>query len=267
MNGLSLPTRFGRPPAGRSPLVGTVVTLPDVGLAELTASVVDFVWLDLEHGALGVGDVQPLAIAARAGGAATLARLPAPPPGAVGRVLDAGVDGVVVPRVEAAGQAAEVVERLHHPPAGSRGLATRRASGYGLGAGRDEPPLCVVQIESAAGVAAAAEIAAVEGVDALVVGCADLAVSLGERAGEGSDRLREAILGVQAAAAGAEIASGVAGPDDPELLARLADGRSELLVLGADVRLYAGALDTAVRELRSRSAPGAPEQEEAHVCT
>src|SRR5215210_1002071 len=52
-------------------LAGTAVTLPDVSLAELTASAMDFVWIDLEHGALSARDVQPLAIAARSAGAAS----------------------------------------------------------------------------------------------------------------------------------------------------------------------------------------------------
>src|SRR3954451_23126582 len=57
------------------PLVGTVVTLPDVALAELTAGTADFVWIDLEHGALSARDVLPLAVAARAAGAASPGRL------------------------------------------------------------------------------------------------------------------------------------------------------------------------------------------------
>ena len=53
--------------SARDLLVGTVLTLPDVALAELSASAFDFVWIDMEHGALGCADVQALAIAARAG--------------------------------------------------------------------------------------------------------------------------------------------------------------------------------------------------------
>jgi 2-keto-3-deoxy-L-rhamnonate aldolase RhmA len=241
-------------------MVGTVVTLPDVALAELTASFFDFVWIDLEHGALDAADVQPLAVAARAAGAACFVRVPAPGDSALGRALDAGVEGVVVPRVERAADAARAVERLHHPPRGSRGTAARRASAYGLAGTTGEAPSCVIQIESAAGVEAAGELAGVEGVDALVVGCADLALSLGEPAVSASPRLREAVAAVQLAAADAGIESGVAGPDDPELLSRLAGGRADMLVLGADVRLYARALDTAARRLRA-----APEREEAHV--
>src|SRR5688572_20848990 len=111
---------------GREPCVGTVVTLADVALAELSATALDFVWIDLEHGALGPAEVQPLAIAARAGGAASLVRLGVAAPAVIGATLDAGVDGIVVPRVDSAAEAARVVEGLRHPPLGARGFAARR---------------------------------------------------------------------------------------------------------------------------------------------
>ena len=174
------PPRFGTRLRGRETLVGTVLTLPGVALAELLAEPLDFVWIDLEHGALDAGDVPPLAVAARAAGCAALVRLASSdrvPPA----ILDAGVDGVVAPRVESAAQARRLADRLRHPPRGSRGFAARRASGYGrAGAARRRAadPVLLAQIESAAGVEAAEEIAAVDGVDALVVGCADLALAL-----------------------------------------------------------------------------------------
>ena len=245
--------------------LGTVVTLPDVALAELTASALHFVWIDLEHGALGAAEVQPLAIAVRAAGAASLVRLSPGGHAAIGTALDAGVDGVVVPRVDTAAEAARVVERLHHPPHGSRGSAVRRASAYGRAPEPGQRPVCMVQVESAAAVDEAEAIAAVDGVDALVVGCADLALALG--AEPRSDRFREAVSEVQRAAEGAGIASGVAGPHDPALLAELAGGRSTVLVLAADVRIYARALDACMGELRRELALRAPQQEESHVST
>jgi 2-keto-3-deoxy-L-rhamnonate aldolase RhmA len=232
----------------RDTLVGTVLTLPSAPLAELVAESVDFVWIDLEHGALDGRDVPTLAVAARAAGAAAFARLPSADAAALATVLDAGVDGVVAPRVDSAAAARKLVERLHHPPRGSRGFAARRAQGYGRAATHAPvEPLCLVQIESPAGVAAAAEIAAVDGVDALVVGCADLALSLGVEP-------RDAIPEVQRAAAAQGLASGIAGPEDAELLLELAGEHSTLMVCSADVRLYARAVDEAVAPLRAREA-------------
>jgi 2-keto-3-deoxy-L-rhamnonate aldolase RhmA len=182
-------------------------------------------------------------------------------------VLDAGVEGVVVPRVERAAEAERVIERLHYPPRGSRGLAARRASSYGQDDGQPADAVCMVQVESREAVDEAASIAAVEGVDALVVGCGDLALDLDEDIGRGATRLAEAIAHVQSACAATGIASGVAGPDDPDLLVELAGAGSSVLVLGADVRIYARALRAAFGRLEERSAREAPEPEEAHVRT
>jgi 4-hydroxy-2-oxoheptanedioate aldolase len=253
--------------SAREPLVGTVLTLPDVALAELSASAFDFVWIDMEHAALGCADVQALAIAARAAGTASLVRVRDARDGVTGPLLDAGVDGIVVPRVDGATDAARAVERLSYPPHGSRGFAARRASGYGRQTGLRPRPVCMVQVESEAAVDDADAIAAVDGVDALVVGCADLALSLGADANLSSAGFRDAVGHVQKAADAAGIASGVAGPDDPALLAELAGGRSTVLVLAADVRIYARALDTGTQNLRRELALRAPEQEESHVST
>jgi 4-hydroxy-2-oxoheptanedioate aldolase len=259
---------FGRRLRSREPLMGTVVTVPSVALAELVAEPVDFVWIDLEHGALGVADVQPLAVACRAADAIALVRLPCDDVPGIGAILDAGADGVVAPRLETADCAARLVERLRYPLRGSRGLAARRGSRYGRqgSPGGSADPLCLVQIESPRGVEAAADIAAVDGVAALVVGCADLSQSLGEEGRLlGSPNVVDAVEHVQLAAAAAGIASGIAGPDDPVVLAELAAGRSTVLVLSADVRMYARAVDSAVAALRREQAARAPEPADAHV--
>jgi 4-hydroxy-2-oxoheptanedioate aldolase len=116
-------------------------------------------------------------------------------------------------------------------------------------------------------VEAAGAIAEVDGVDAVVVGCADLALDLGEAPGELGGRLRDAIASVQDACAAAATHCGVAGPDDPSRLSELSAGRSSLLVLGADVRIYARALRDSLTRLCDQSAHDAPEREEAHVRT
>ncbi|MGI8781857.1 MAG: aldolase/citrate lyase family protein, partial [Solirubrobacteraceae bacterium] len=102
-----------------------------------------------------------------------------------------------------------------------------------------------VQIESVAGVEAAAAIAAAEGVDALVVGCADLSLSLGERPGVDSPRLQEAVGRVRRAARGAGVAFGIAGGADGSA----GDG-ADLVLHSVDVRLYARGADVAATSVR-----------------
>jgi 2-keto-3-deoxy-L-rhamnonate aldolase RhmA len=228
------------------PLVGTVLSLPGVALAELAAAPFDLVWIDLEHGALGVGEAQELAVAAQGAGCAALVRLPRWDWERLPAVLDAGVDGVVGPAVETPAQAAALAARLRYPPGGRRGYGPRRAAR----AGSPAAPALVVQIESATAVEAAPAIAAVPGVDALVIGAADLSFDLG--APLDLDAIAPAAAAVREAARSAGIGFGVAGPGDPEALS---GSRPSLLVGSVDVRVYAKAADDLAAALRAALAP------------
>lgn len=235
--------------------IGTVISFGDPALAELAATPLDFVWLDLEHGALTVRDVQPLTIAAQAAGASVLVRVPAIGSESIQPSLDCGVDGIVAPKIESANEAAALVHRLRFPPHGSRGFGPRRAGGYGRAAdfARSEAARveCVVQVESPAGVEAAHEIAVVPGVDAVVVGCADLSLALGAPGDLGSADLAAACDGVASAAANGGIAWGLAAGGDVADVAQLARRGPDLLLYSADVRLYAAAVDAAVARLKA----------------
>lgn len=238
--------------------LGTVLSVPDAALAEIVCERFDFVWIDLEHGQLGARDAQTMAIAARAAGCPALVRLPHFDSELLPALLDAGIDGVVAPRLEHAAAAERLVGRLRYPPWGSRGMAPRRANSYGRAPGPGSAAVaCVVQIESAKAVENAAEIAAVEGVDALVVGCSDLSLDLGTPGELESAPLLAAIRHVQEAAAGAGVASGIAAHGPAPALARLLAGRSTIVVYSSDVRLYARAVDDAVAGLAQVLAAGA----------
>jgi 4-hydroxy-2-oxoheptanedioate aldolase len=233
--------------------VGTVISLPDVALAELAGAALDFAWIDLEHGALCVRDAQALAIALTAAGCEAHVRLPDAASEALGPVLDAGVDGVVLPRVEDAEAARRIVQRLRYPPAGTRGFGPRRAGAYGRVAAPWAPAearvTCTVQIETPAGVEAAAEIAAVEGVDAIVLGCADLSLALDAPQDLSSRPLADAADRVAAAAAAAGTRFGLAAGGAFEEIAALAGSRADHVVFSADVRLYSRAVDAAMNAL------------------
>ena len=105
----------------------------------------------------------------------------------IGRALDLGAEGIVVPQVHATADARDVVSWLQYPPAGKRGVALfNRGTAYGSRGHAavdefNEQVLGVIQIESQAAVDAAAEIAALDGVDVLFVGPSDLTHALGVR--------------------------------------------------------------------------------------
>ncbi|HEX7299597.1 MAG TPA: aldolase/citrate lyase family protein [Solirubrobacteraceae bacterium] len=232
-------------------LLGTVLACRDPGLAELAGAHFDLAWIDLEHSALDIADVPPLALALTAARCDPLVRLPSSQFERFAAVLDVGIDGVVVPRLETAAEAADVVARMHYPPAGTRGFAARRGAGYDGQVRDDDGPACLVQIESRAAVTAAPEIAEIHGVDALVVGSADLALDLGVPAELTGVAMRAALAAVRDAAHGAGAAFGLAVSGEPEVIAGAAGGCADLIVYSADVRIYAKALDEAGARLRT----------------
>lgn len=224
-------------------VLGTVIACPDLALGEVAAAHLDFLWIDLEHSPLTVQDVLGLSLAARAGGAGTLVRLARADSELLQVLLDLGVDGVIAPRVDSAVAARELAAAMRYPPLGTRGFAHRRASGFGVVPPRDdEPPLCLVQIESRRAVEAAGEIAATAGVDGLILGPNDLAGDLGVAQDLGGGELHEAMAAVARAAARTGKLSGLAAGGDPEVVHDLLGDGPTLLAYSADLRIYAEAV-------------------------
>jgi 2-keto-3-deoxy-L-rhamnonate aldolase RhmA len=136
----------------------------------------DWLGVDLQHGAVEVCDVPGLLRVTERHGIPVLTRMPGHDKAAIGRVIDAGVDGVIVPSVESAAQAQALVEAVRLPPGGSRSTGAARLS-FGVTSGSE--PLLLPMVETRAGRDHAAEIAAVDGVDGIFLGPYDLSVSLG----------------------------------------------------------------------------------------
>ncbi|MGH2847827.1 MAG: HpcH/HpaI aldolase family protein [Thermoleophilaceae bacterium] len=241
-------------PEGGRPLVGTVVSCADPALAESLAHAFDFVWIDLEHGAITLRDMQTLTLAVQGRGCAAHVRLARWDSEQLSAVLDAGVDGVVAPMVETGQEATALVRRLRYPPKGSRGFGPRRAGGYGRTGGYWASPeatvSCTVQVESSAAVDNVAAIAAVDGVDALVVGTADLSLALGAPQELDAPVLRDAIGKVESAAALDGVSFGIAAGGDPRAVRDLVARPPRLVVYSVDLRLYAAAADAAAAETR-----------------
>ena len=160
----------------------------------------DFVVLDQEHGPGGSLELEHHLRAAQAVGLPALVRVPDTGRAAILAALDAGADGIVVPHVVDAGGAEAVIAAAHYPPRGRRGFATStRAGHYGAVAleehlRRASETCVVVQIEDAEAVPRSAEILAVPGVSGVLIGTADLSLSLGHT-GSGPNPQVEAAIG------------------------------------------------------------------------
>jgi len=134
----------------------------------------EWVGIDVQHGDLELVDVAPLA---RVSPVPVLVRLASHDAAQLGRVLDAGVDGVIVPAVESADQARRLVQAAYFPPRGRRSAGLARVSLLG----RRDQPLLLPMVETRAGLDHVDDILGVDGVDGVFVGPYDLSLSLGQK--------------------------------------------------------------------------------------
>ena len=179
------PTLRRRIQAGET-LFGAWASLGSPGSAELLGrSGLDWVVVDLEHGYTTEAELLAHLTAIELTGTAALVRPQSGERLRIGRALDLGAEGIVVPRLDTIEQVVEAVTFLRYPPTGQRGVAllTRGArlgtvNHAGVAALNDDI-VGIIQIESPAALEAADAFAATDGVDVLFVGPADLSHSLG----------------------------------------------------------------------------------------
>ena len=168
-------------------VLGTWVSIGHPAIVEAAARAgFDFVLIDTEHTTMSLETVAELARAAAAspGELGVIVRPAWNDPVRIKRILDIGVDGIMVPMIDTPDAATELVRATRYPPDGDRGIASGRAAGYGQNfvdyvAEEHRSLLTIAQIETPTGVEHASDIAAVDGIDALFVGPADLSASLG----------------------------------------------------------------------------------------
>jgi 4-hydroxy-2-oxoheptanedioate aldolase len=163
--------------------LGGWCVIPSAFSAELMGrSGFDWVCVDAQHGVIGYDQMALMLQALAISGTPAFVRVPWNTPSDIMKALDAGAQGVIVPMVNSAEEARSAVAACRYPPEGYRSWGPIRAalgvSGYSP-ATANRRTVVAVMIETAAGVAAAAEIVSVPGVDAVYVGPNDLAVSHG----------------------------------------------------------------------------------------
>jgi 4-hydroxy-2-oxoheptanedioate aldolase len=175
----------------RRVLAGEVTFGAFAGLASPIAAEIlgrtglDWAILDLEHSTLTETDLLAGIYALQATSATALVRVEEGTRLRIGRALDFGAEGLMIPRLETLEQVQDAVSWMRFPPDGGRGLAlSTRGAGQSSVAHADVQklnalPLGIIQVESPLAVAAADAIAAIDGVDVLFVGPTDLSHSLG----------------------------------------------------------------------------------------
>lgn len=222
-------------------LVGAWLSIGHPAVAEVTAAQgFDFVLIDTEHTPLGLETVENMSRGVEAANDTTntIVRVPSNDPVCIKRTLDIGVSGVMVPMIETVDEAKAVVNAVRYPPSGIRGIASGRATKYGdefkeYVESANESIFTTVQIETQTGLENADAIAAVDGIDALFVGPADLSANLGVFAEWENSRLNEAIDTVVQAAERADVSVGTLVIDPTDIEMRVRQG-FDYLIVGKD---------------------------------
>lgn len=217
----------------------------------------DAVYVDLEHTATSFETVSLLCTGAIAAGITPLVRVPSHQPDQLTRSLDVGAMGVIVPHVETADEAAVVADACRFPPRGHRSVAGPNPSNrYRPRPQRelldafDAQTIVAVMIETPGAVARADEIAAVPGVDMVMLGPHDLTAEMGILGDFRAPAFLEATRAVARACREHDVIFGIAGIRDQELLTELVGLGLRFVSAGTDVGFMAEAAGAQVRRLR-----------------
>jgi 2-dehydro-3-deoxyglucarate aldolase/4-hydroxy-2-oxoheptanedioate aldolase len=250
-------SRFREKMQGGQVCLGTVISFTEPAVTEALCHDLDFVWIDMEHGALTVETVQSHVMATKGSPAAPLVRVPWNDPVLIKPVLDLGAAGIIVPLVRTADEARRAVAACLYPPEGIRGFGPRRPSNYGRLGG---PAFCrklnqevmpILQIEHIDAVNSIEDILAVPGVASLVIGPNDLSGSMGHMGEPRHPDVVRAIETVIQKARRANMFVGIGIGNDPDLTIDWLNKGMNWVAMGSDFGLMLRALDEVGGKVRS----------------
>jgi 4-hydroxy-2-oxoheptanedioate aldolase len=163
--------------------LGAWLTIPSGFSAEIMAHAgFDWVCVDMQHGVIDYQQMVVMLQAVSSTAVTPLARVPWNEPGIIGKTLDAGARGVIIPMVNTRAEAERAVWSCRYAPEGGRSYGPLRANysaGFDYFEHANDDVLCIVMIETRDAVARVDEILSVPGIDAVYIGPADLSITLG----------------------------------------------------------------------------------------
>jgi 2-keto-3-deoxy-L-rhamnonate aldolase RhmA len=218
----------------------------------------DWLFIDAEHGAISTPEISQICMAALPLGVAPIVRICTDALDEGTRALDNGALGIVVPHVDTADQARGLVEAFRFAPIGHRSTGGSNACfGY-------RPPpaseaqkilnaeiLLIAMIETPRAVENAAAIAAIDGIDVLLIGSNDLALEMGIPGQVGHERVRAAYAQVAAACRQQQKVLGMGGVYDEDVASRYIDMGARMVLGGSDHSLLLEAATRRAVFLRS----------------
>lgn len=210
----------------------------------------DWVLIDMQHGCMGYETAVEMIRAIDLGSSAPVVRVPANDSAKIGRMLDAGAMGIVVPMINSAAEARAVVDACRYPPLGQRSLGPFRVQvrdGGKYVPEANERIAVIPMIETLSALEAVEEIAAVSGVDALFVGPFDLSFALGLRPGDndGEETFDAAMERINKAARASGIATAVLS--NPQLAPVRAEQGFQMISVAMDNVALAMAVGSALK--------------------
>lgn len=242
----SFPNSFKRDLRAGKKLIGCWSSLSNAITTEvLGVAGFDWILLDGEHSPNDVATFIPQLMALKDSPSAPVVRPSSNNEVEIKRLLDAGFYNFLVPFVESVGEAKRAVSATRYPPQGIRGVSvSQRSNRYGTVPDYfksiNEHICVMVQIESRAGVAAARDIAALDGVDCIFVGPSDLAAGLGHLGNAGHPEVQAAIAAVFADAKACGKPTGILAPVDADARRYMAMGAT-FVAVGSDLGVFRSA--------------------------
>jgi 2-keto-3-deoxy-L-rhamnonate aldolase RhmA len=167
-------------------ILGGHIFLPDAAIAEaMVCFGYQYIWIDGEHGIFDKEQLFSHIVAVNGAGAGAFVRVTSGDPAVIKPVLEMGPDGIIIPMVNSAEEAAKVIAACTYPPRGIRGFGPRRANRYGAVSDQeyldtiDDALVKIIQIEHKDAVDNIEDILSVKGIDGIVIGPCDLSGSMG----------------------------------------------------------------------------------------
>ncbi|QAX31136.1 aldolase/citrate lyase family protein [Leisingera sp. NJS204] len=225
--------------------IGCWMSFADGQIAEIMGTCgFDWLVIDGEHAPNDIRSIRDQLMALAASPSHPVVRVPVGETWMIKQVLDAGAQTVLVPIVESADQARELVRACHYPPKGLRGVGATAARATMFGTvseyiqTADQEVCLLVQVENRAGMAALDEILQVEGIDGVFIGPADLSTDMGHQGNSAHPEVRAAIADAITRIKAAGLAPGILGTTD-EATRAYADMGAQFLAVGIDVMVLA----------------------------
>jgi len=243
---------------GQVVIGGGVSQLKGAAVSQLYAAAgLQFIWIDMQHSAYTVESVLELAIGARAAGIDNFVRVPSLDPPLIARLLDSGVQGIMVPQLRTPDEVLRVVKSVKYPPEGERSVVSRRMhtdfqklSALEVAQRSNEQTFVVIQIETKTALDQLEKISHIPGVDALWVGPNDLAESLGHLGQTDHPEVLAAIEKIIEVSLKAGIHPGLTIPFDFRNAEKWLKKGVKLIAYSNDIDLILGGTSQGVKKIR-----------------